>query len=66
MRARSSPAGLGRQISLCDLRPLRNESAAELSSMRAQSVGMDIQVTAAFDAALTVPTVTSDVEFTLG
>lgn len=59
-------AGLGRDISLCDLRPLRDDPAVELSSIRAQSAQMPTPVTDAFDAVLAVPTVTTEVDLTLG
>lgn len=59
-------AGLGREVSLCDLRSLRTESSVELTTMRAQSVDMDLPVSAAFDAAVTVPTATGGVQLTLG
>ncbi|WP_330230110.1 erythromycin esterase family protein [Nocardia sp. NBC_00508] len=59
-------AGLGMDISLCDLRPLRDDPAVELSSIRTQSAQMPTPVTDAFDAVLTVPTVTTEVDLTLG
>ncbi|OZM71289.1 erythromycin esterase [Amycolatopsis antarctica] len=61
-----SAAGLAGHNSLCDLRPLRGDPAINLSSMRAQSDQMPTRVVDAFDAVLTVPTVTTEVELTLG
>lgn len=57
-------AGLRGRIVLSDLCPLRG--AVELSSIRAQSAQMPTAVTDAFDAVLTVPTVTTEAELTLG
>jgi erythromycin esterase len=57
-------AGLRGRIVLSDLRPLHG--AVELSSIRAQSAQMPTAVTDAFDAVLTVPTITAEVELTLG
>lgn len=58
-------AELAGAVSLCDLRPLRADPAAELSSIRAQSAQMPTAVTIAFDAVLTVPTVTTEVDLSL-
>ncbi|MEU1953412.1 hypothetical protein [Nocardia rhamnosiphila] len=46
--------------------PYATIAAAQPSSMRAQSVYTDMPVATAFDPALTVPTVTPEVELTLG
>jgi erythromycin esterase len=58
-------AGLGKDISLCDLRSLGDDRGSELSSIRAQSAQMPTAVTDAFDAVLTVPTVTTEVDLNL-
>jgi erythromycin esterase len=59
-------AGLGKDLSLCDLRPLREDPAVTLSSIRAQSTQMPTAVTDAFDAVLTVPAATTEIDLTLG
>ncbi|PXY29121.1 erythromycin esterase [Prauserella coralliicola] len=61
-----SAAGLGGDISLCDLRPMRDDPTAELSSIRAQSAQLPTAVADAFDAVLTVPALTAEVELAFG
>lgn len=58
-------AGLGSVVSLCNLRPLRSNPDTNLSSIRGQSTQMPTSVPEAFDAVLTLPTVTTKVELTL-